>query len=161
MKKLFASSIVGLAMVFGLCAVWQGDAYAAGKRVQMNFVSVYMNRHNTVVNGFKPWMKEIVSGHPTLLRAAVVNFLNPNPWLGWSLVMGPLFLRGYREAPINGLALIGGFYTTMVTCLVGVISLFAFARRLGPRVTKVTLGLSVIALTGFGLYQLWLGIGTG
>ncbi len=27
----------------------------------------------------------------TLLKAVFVNLLNPNPYLGWSLVMGPLF----------------------------------------------------------------------
>jgi threonine/homoserine/homoserine lactone efflux protein len=97
-------------------------------------------------------------GRPTLMRAAIVNFLNPNPWLGWSLVMGPLFIEGYRESPANGLALVIGFYTTMIACTAGLITLFAFARGLGPRVSKATLGLSVIALAGFGVYQLWLGL---
>ena len=97
------------------------------------------------------------SGHQTLFKAAAVNFLNPNPWLGWSLVMGPLFLEGYREAPGHGVALIAGFYVTMVCCLAGLITLFAFARKLGSRVNKATLGLSVLALACFGIYQLWLG----
>ncbi len=94
----------------------------------------------------------------TLFKAALVNFLNPNPWLGWSLVMGPLFLEGYRQAPINGVALLIGFYVTMITCLIGLIALFAFARRSGPMVQRITLGLSVVALAGFGVFQLWLGL---
>ena len=100
---------------------------------------------------------EADAGQRTVIKAAFVNFLNPNPWLGWSLVMGPLFLAGYREAPVRGVAFVVGFYVTMVACLVGLITLFAFARQLGPRVRRVTLGLSVIALAGFGGYQLWLG----
>jgi len=30
---------------------------------------------------------EIQPAHKTLLKAAFVNLLNPNPYLGWSLVM--------------------------------------------------------------------------
>ena len=109
--------------------------------------------------GFDPGREpETSAAHRNLFRAALVNFLNPNPWLGWSLVMGPLFLEGYRETPAHGVALIVGFYVTMVICLAGLITLFAFARRLGPRINKATLGLSVLALGGFGLYQLWLGV---
>ncbi len=93
----------------------------------------------------------------TIFKAALVNFLNPNPWLAWSLVLGPLFLRGYREHPAQGIALLVGFYLTMIVSLVGLISVFAFARRLGPQVRRITLGLSVLALAGFGFYQLWLG----
>jgi threonine/homoserine/homoserine lactone efflux protein len=104
-------------------------------------------------------LPEPAAGQSTLLQAALVNFLNPNPWLGWSLVMGPLFLEAYRQTPANGIALIIGFYTVMVLSLAGLISLFAFARRLGPRVIKGAMLLSVVALLGFGSYQLWLGIG--
>jgi threonine/homoserine/homoserine lactone efflux protein len=104
---------------------------------------------------------EAASGQSTLLKAALVNFLNPNPWLGWTLVMGPIFLQGYRETPGHGVALIAGFYVTMVACLIGLISLFAFARNATPRVTRTALGLSCLALAGFGVYQLWLGVRVG
>ncbi len=103
-------------------------------------------------------MQEAATGPRTIFKAALVNFLNPNPWLGWSLVMGPIFLTGYREAPGHGAALIVGFYVTMVTCLIGLIGLFAFARQLGPRVRRVMVGFSVFALAAFGVYQLWLGV---
>ena len=93
----------------------------------------------------------------TIFKAALVNLLNPNPWLAWSLVLGPLFLRGYREHPTQGIALLVGFYLTMIVCLVGLITVFSFARRLGSQVRRITLGLSVLALAGFGFYQLWLG----
>ncbi len=73
--------------------------------------------------------------------------------------MGPLFLAAYRETPAHGVALVAGFYVVMVLSLAGLISLFAYARNLGPRVIKGSMLLSVAALAGFGLYQLWLGIG--
>lgn len=101
---------------------------------------------------------DVQSSQQTLLNAAFVNLLNPNPYIGWSLIMGPLFLKGWRETPINGISLLFAFYCTMIISLVGIIILFAFARNLGPRVNRISLGLSAIALACFGIYQLWLGI---
>src|SRR5512138_3252313 len=42
------------------------------------------------------------AGSRTLLEAIGVNLLNPNPWLGWSLVMGPALLSAWRSSPANG-----------------------------------------------------------
>jgi threonine/homoserine/homoserine lactone efflux protein len=103
--------------------------------------------------------KEIVaeSGKNRLLKAAVVNWLNPNPYLGWSIFLGPMVLSGWRESPMNGIALMLGFYATMIAVMVGVILLFAGAGTLGPRARRSLIGLSSIALACLGLYQLWLG----
>jgi len=98
------------------------------------------------------------SGRQTLFNAVFVNLLNPNPYLGWSLIMGPLFLEGWKIAPANGIALIASFYLTMILTLAGIIILFGFARKLGPQVSKVLIGLSSFVLLAFGIYQLWLGI---
>ncbi len=97
------------------------------------------------------------SGHKSLLNAAFVNLLNPNPYIGWSLVMGPLFMKGWRQTPLYGISMIAAFYTTMVISLAMIILVFAFAGELGPRVNRISLGLTVAALAGFGIYQLWLG----
>jgi threonine/homoserine/homoserine lactone efflux protein len=91
----------------------------------------------------------------SLLRAALVNVLNPNPYISWSLVLGPLLLKAWREAPAHGVALLAGFYGTMVLALAGTIVLFAAARNLGPRVTRVLIALSSVALACFGCYLLW------
>jgi len=93
----------------------------------------------------------------TVLKATLVNLLNPAPYLGWSLVMGPLLLAGWRETPANGIALLLGFYGTMVISLAGIIMLFAAARNMGPQVSRALLGVSALALACFGLYELWLG----
>lgn len=98
------------------------------------------------------------SGKKTLLRAALVNFLNPAPYLGWSLIMGPFFLEGWKITPAYGMALIIGFYLTMVLTIASIIFLFSFARKLGPKITKSLLGISAIVLLIFGIYQFWLGI---
>jgi len=98
------------------------------------------------------------SGKKTLLSAALVNLFNPNPYLGWSLIMGPMLLEGWRIEPINGIALVIGFYTTLMLTLAATIIIFAFARKLGPKISKLLLGISSIVLFLFGLYQLILGI---
>jgi threonine/homoserine/homoserine lactone efflux protein len=101
---------------------------------------------------------KLQSGEQTLLRAVTVIWLNPNPYLGWSLVLGPMFLKGWSESPSHGIALLVGFYATMVIGMAGIIILFAFARNLGTRINRGLIGLTAIALAGFGLFQIWLGI---
>ena len=99
------------------------------------------------------------SKRQSVLSAALVNLLNPNPYISWSLVLGPLLLKGWREAPAHGLALLAGFYSVMVLSLASTIALFAAARNLGPRVNRVLIGLAAVALACFGCYLLWSGAG--
>lgn len=98
------------------------------------------------------------SGQSTLFKAAIVNLLNPNPYLAWSLVMGPLLLKAWHEAPINGIVLLIGFYATLILGLFGTIVLIAAFKNLGARINRILIGVSGIALGGFGLYALWAGI---
>lgn len=100
------------------------------------------------------------SGKKTLFSAVVVNVLNPNPYLGWSLIMGPMFLEGWKIEPINGIVLIVGFYITIVLTLGFTIILFDFARKLGPKISKILLGISALVLVLFGLYQIIVGVKT-
>lgn len=95
----------------------------------------------------------------SLWRAALMNALNPGPYVYWSLVTGPILVTGWREGPALGIAFLGGFYGAIVLTLAATIVLFAAARDLGPKVNRTALGISAYALTGFGLYQLWLGVG--
>jgi len=94
----------------------------------------------------------------SFLKAAIVNWLNPNPYLGWSTFLGPMVLSGWRKSPANGTVLVFGFYTTMIAAMMGMILLFAAARSLGPQVRRSLIGLSSIALACLGFYQLWLGM---
>jgi threonine/homoserine/homoserine lactone efflux protein len=94
----------------------------------------------------------------TLLKAVLVNLLNPAPYIGWSLIMGPMFIKGYQEVAVYGIVLIASFYITIVLCQMGIILLFGFARNLGPKVTRITLGIASSGLAVFGIYMLWQGI---
>jgi threonine/homoserine/homoserine lactone efflux protein len=97
---------------------------------------------------------ERVSSGRTLFDATVVNFLNPGPYLGWSLVIGPLFLKGWKAAPFNGILLLSGFYLTMFIFTTLVIFLFDKTRERGPKLQRILLGLSAVFLACFGIYQL-------
>jgi threonine/homoserine/homoserine lactone efflux protein len=97
------------------------------------------------------------AGRQSILKAALMNTLNPNPYIFWTLVTGPILLKSWREAPVNGIGFLTGFYGTMVCSLAGIILVFGLASRLGPKVNKTLLVVSAIALFCFGLYQLWLG----
>lgn len=98
------------------------------------------------------------TGPRSLLRAALMNALSPGPYLFWSLVMGPLIVSAWRENPSYGLLLVLGFYLAMIGLNITVVLLFGQTARFGNQVRKVMLGLSVLALSGFGLYQLWQGL---
>jgi threonine/homoserine/homoserine lactone efflux protein len=97
-------------------------------------------------------------GTVNLWRGAAMNLLNPGPYIYWSLVTGPLLISGWRIAPVNGIGFLAGFYATIVGCDVAIILLFSLARRFGPSLSRLMIGISALALTGFGLYQLWLGV---
>jgi threonine/homoserine/homoserine lactone efflux protein len=98
------------------------------------------------------------SSQQTLLKAALVNLLNPNPYLAWSLVMGPLLLKAWQETPVNGVALLVGFYCTMIASQAAIILIFSAAGNQGPKIGRLMVGVSALALACFGGYELWSGI---
>jgi threonine/homoserine/homoserine lactone efflux protein len=98
------------------------------------------------------------AGSQNLLHAGLMNALSPGPYLFWSLVMGPLIVTAWRENPTNALSIGLGFYSAMVGLNMALVLIIGQAARFGNRVRKAMLGFSVLALAGFGLYQLWRGI---
>jgi threonine/homoserine/homoserine lactone efflux protein len=100
----------------------------------------------------------VQSSRQSLVKAAMVNLLNPNPYLSWTLVLGPLLLKGWRETPGNGIALLASFYAAMILVMVVIVALFSAAGNLGPKVNRSLIGASALALACFGIYQLWLGV---
>jgi threonine/homoserine/homoserine lactone efflux protein len=95
--------------------------------------------------------------HQSVLKAAMMNALNPNPYIFWTLVTGPILLQGWHESPVNGIGFLAGFYISMILCLVLIIIVFGIASRFGSKVNRTMLGISAIALFCFGGYQLWQG----
>ncbi|MBU0528575.1 LysE family transporter [bacterium] len=94
----------------------------------------------------------------TFFNAVLVNLLNPNPYIGWSLIMGPMVLEAWNKTPSFAITLVVCFYLTMIISLIGLIFLFSYARSIGPKISRSLLGLSSIGLFIFGIYQLYRGI---
>jgi threonine/homoserine/homoserine lactone efflux protein len=109
--------------------------------------------------GFDPNVSSPETGtQQSVLKAALINMLNPNPYIFWSLVSGPILLAGWRETPTHGVGFLLGFYMTMILGFCATILVFGLARQLGPRLNRALLGASAIALLCFGLVQLWKGL---
>lgn len=102
--------------------------------------------------------KQGTMGYGNLFKAVLVNLFNPNPYLGWSLVMGPMLIKGWSETPKNGVALVTGFYSSMIVYSAVMVILFSVAGSLGQRFKTISLIFSIIAFLVFGFYQLWSGI---
>ncbi len=82
-----------------------------------------------------------------------MNILNPNPFIFWGVVAGPILLSGWRESPSLGVSFMIGFYGTFVCSLAALIFVFATAGHINQKINRL---LSIIACTGllaFGLYQ--------
>ena len=113
---------------------------------------------------YRSW-RDFASNLPTtetgtqqnVLKAALMNALSPGPYIYWSLVTGPILLRGWRETPVNGIGFLAGFYLMIVSSLIAIILVFGTATKLGPKISRILVGISAIALFCFGIYQLWLG----
>lgn len=98
------------------------------------------------------------AGRQSFLKAMLMNFLSPGPYLFWSVIAGPVVLKGWRESPSLGLSFVVGFYGALIGGFVVFIIIFATANRLGPKVSYILKIVSAVALLVFGLYQLWTGI---
>lgn len=98
------------------------------------------------------------AGRQTFIHAALMNFLNPNPYIFWGIVGGPIALSGWRSSPGLGVIFFVGFYGTFVCALAALIILFASAGRVNPRLTRILGGVAGLALAAFGLYQVVTGL---
>lgn len=112
---------------------------------------------------FRQWRKidavSLQSSAPrTLFDAVLVNLLNPNPYIGWSLILGPAVLSAWRENPAYAVAVVGSFYGTMVVMLALFIYLVGTVRFLGSKGQRGLVGVSAVALAGLGLYFLISGL---
>lgn len=100
----------------------------------------------------------VPAGRQSVLKAAMMNALSPMPYIYWSLVTGPILIAGWRESPAYGLVFMLAFYAVLIGGLLAILALFSAARNLGNQVSRALLGISVLALAVFGLFQLWRGI---
>lgn len=113
-------------------------------------------------NAYRNWREDQViefgdseSTPKTVFQAALINLLNPNPYLGWSLVMGPTVVAAWAKSPGTAVSLLLAFYITMITTSMVMIYLMGRTLLLGPGARKVMNLISALLLVGLGLYFLY------
>jgi threonine/homoserine/homoserine lactone efflux protein len=94
----------------------------------------------------------------TVLQAALVNLLNPNPYLGWALVLGPTAMAAWQRQPAFAVGLVIAFYATMVTTMALFILLVGTARLLHPRAAQVLQVMSALLLAALGTWLVMAGV---
>jgi threonine/homoserine/homoserine lactone efflux protein len=116
------------------------------------------------LGAFKQWRiftaldeKTTASSTQSLLKAALMNALSPMPYIYWSLVTGPILIEGWKQSPTQGLIFLISFYGVMICGLLTILAIFSAARNLGNQISRVMLGISVLMLAGFGMFQIWQG----
>ena len=86
----------------------------------------------------------------SLRGGVMMNFLSPGPYLFWSLVNGPILISALDESAWHGAAFVIGFYSVMIGSLLALVALFHQARRLGPRIVRGLVLVSIVILVAFG-----------
>ncbi len=99
------------------------------------------------------------SGPALTARAALINALGPGPWLFWGTVTGPMLIGFWRTSPGHGLAFLATFYGILVAMLAVQLLLFAFARRLGPKIARAGTWLGIALLIVFAGLLILFGLG--
>jgi len=89
-----------------------------------------------------------------ILKAAVMNALSPGPYLFWATISGPILVAGWRERPALGLAFLLGFYVALIGGMALFVLVVGLTGRIDPRLNRGLAAFAVVALFGFGLYQL-------
>lgn len=100
---------------------------------------------------------KIEAAHTSLLKAMLMNLLSPGLYIYWSLITGPIVLEAWRHSPSLALSFFLGFYCCLISGNVTLVMVFGAARHLGAAFQRALLGISSLALLGFGFYQLWQG----
>jgi threonine/homoserine/homoserine lactone efflux protein len=85
-----------------------------------------------------------------LWKGVLVNFLSPGPYLFWGLVNGPILLEALQQSALHAAAFLVGFYGVFISFMLGLALVFSQARRLGPRMVRALLLVSIIILVIFG-----------
>lgn len=110
---------------------------------------------------WKQWRKgtsittEVAASQPIgwrgLWRAAIVNWLNPNPYIFWTLVGGPTLIAALNQSMWYGVAFLVGMYSVFIGGMLAIAAVFHQARRLGPRLVRGLLLISIGILVIFGV----------
>ena len=83
-------------------------------------------------------------------KAVAMNLLNPNPYIFWTFVSGPILINALDQSGLNVLAFLAGFYGIFMLTMLALIIIFHQARRFGPKVVRLIQLFSIFVLVIFG-----------
>ncbi len=135
-----AGGLFVMYLAWSLLKQWRRDASRRGTQVEVN------------VEGAQS------IGWKGLWRAAIVNWLNPNPYIFWTLVGGPTLTAALNQSAAHGAAFVIGMYGVFLSGMLIIVAAFHFARNLGPRVVHGLLLISIGVLAIFGVLLLMRGL---
>jgi threonine/homoserine/homoserine lactone efflux protein len=95
----------------------------------------------------------------TLAQAVAMNMLNPNPYIFWGSVTGPLLIKGLEQSIWHGLAFLAAFYGVFMVILVVWVMIFDRARHIDERMTRGILLVTIVVLGLLGASLIGQGLG--
>lgn len=97
----------------------------------------------------------------SLLQAMTVNALNPAPYLGWSLVLGPMALEAWPKQPVDAIALLVSFYSILILSTAILVLLVGTTSFLSQKVRQQLILVSAFALAGLGCFSIYTALSVG
>lgn len=94
----------------------------------------------------------------SFLRAFLVNLVNPNAYLFWGVIGGPILLEAWKNQPSDAVAFVIGFFLTFISSLALFVLFVGSAREVSTRVHQTLVLISGVALGFFALWQLGSGL---
>ncbi|MBN2499745.1 MAG: LysE family transporter [Anaerolineales bacterium] len=95
---------------------------------------------------------DVESTGGSVLKAGILNLLNPNPYIFWISVGGPILVAGWRAGAAQGLGFLGSFYAVMISSLAIFIIVFGKVGEISAKANKTLSGIAALALLLFGAY---------
>ena len=83
-------------------------------------------------------------------KAVAMNLLNPNPYIFWAFVSGPILINALDQSWQQLLAFLAGFYGVFMITMIAFVLIFHQTRRFGPKVVRVIQLFSIVVLVIFG-----------
>ena len=83
-------------------------------------------------------------------KAVMMNVLNPNPYIFWAFVCGPILVSALDQSWLHALSFLVGFYGVFMLTMFLFTVFFHQTRRLGPKIVRTIQLISIIILVIFG-----------
>ena len=104
---------------------------------------------------------EVPTAQQDLLRGAMVNFLNPHPYLFWGAVGAPIVIQAWEQSPWQAAGFVFMFYLMLVGSKVVLALILGRFRKMPAHIYHRAMQFSALLLLAAGLWMLysaWQGI---